>query len=406
MTLTLLLDLDDTLLSNDIQTFVPAYLKALGKHLFNYIAPEKMAHELLSATQVMISNNTAALSLEHSFDRVFYPAIRQTKAELRPVLEQFYEDIFPALAPLTAQRPDAIQMVNYAIQRGHTLVVATNPIFPRKAILHRLNWAGLAAEQVPFSLVTDYERFHFAKPNPAFFTEILAQLGWPNQPAVVIGNSLEDDLLPAAQIGLPVYWVVDPPVPFPSELQKVFHPLSASGGLQDVPAWLDKVESASLRENFSTPNAILAVLRSTPAALDTLCLHLTTQQWRERPAPDEWNLTEILCHLRDADREVNIPRLLKVIGESNPFLPGMDTDTWAEQRNYQQQDGPAALQEFIEVRTQLIAQLERLDEAEWQRTARHAIFGPTTLLELTGFIATHDRTHIQQSQATTRALAK
>ena len=56
-------------------------------------------------------------------------------------------------------------------------MVATNPIFPRKAILHRLSWAGLAPEQVPFALITDYERFHFAKPNPAFFAEILAQLG-------------------------------------------------------------------------------------------------------------------------------------------------------------------------------------------------------------------------------------
>lgn len=403
MTLTLLLDLDDTLLSNNIDTFLPAYLKALGKHLYSYVAPDRMVHELLAATQVMLANNTAELNLERSFDQVFYPAIGRSKTELRPMLEQFYEEVFPTLAPLTAQRPEAIQLVDYAVRRGDTLVVATNPIFPRRAILHRIDWAGMPLEKTPFSLVTDYEGFHFAKPNPAFFTEILAQLGWPNQPAVVIGNSLEDDLLPAAQVELPAYWVIDPPAPIPGEHQKVLHPLSSSGPLRDVPAWLEKVDAAGLRQEFTTPKAMLAVLRSTPAALDTLGLRLKGEQWRARPAPGEWSITEIICHLRDVDREVNIPRIEKVIGEANPFLAGINTDTWAEERNYRQEDGLAALRELIEVRTRLIARLQSLYEGDWQRAARHAIFGPTTLQELVGFITTHDRTHIQQSLAVERA---
>jgi FMN phosphatase YigB (HAD superfamily) len=405
MTLTLLLDLDDTLLTNNIQTFLPAYLKALGTHLVAYVAPDKMVQNLLAATQVMIANNAATLSLERSFDQVFYPAIGRTKVEMRPILEQFYDDVFPGLEPLTAQRPDAIRLVDYAVQQGHTLVIATNPIFPRKAILHRLSWAGLKPERGQFALVTDYERFHFAKPNPAFFTEILAQLGWPDQPAVVVGNSLEDGLLPAARLGLPVYWVVDQPVPFPIDLQAILHPLSACGTLRDVPAWLERVDAANVRQEFLTPTAILAVLKSTPAALDTLTIGFTERQWRERPEPNEWSLTEIFCHLRDVDREVNIPRLEKVIGETNPFLPGINTDTWAEERNYRDQDGPSALQEFILERTHLTARLEGLSEADWERPARHAIFGPTNLSELVSFIATHDRSHIQQSLAAARVLA-
>lgn len=405
MTLTLLLDLDDTLLSNDIRIFVPAYLKALGKHLIGYVAPEKMVQELLAATQVMVENNTARLSLEQAFDQVFYPAIGRTKMEMRPVLDQFYNDIFPSLAPLTAQRPDAARLVKDAINKGHTLVVATNPIFPRKAILHRLGWAGLAAEQVPFAMVTDYERFHFAKPNPAFFAEILAQLGWPNQPAVVVGNSLEDDLIPAARLGLPVYWIVDAPAPFPDEYQNLFHPLSSSGPLSDVPAWIEKVDAAGLRQTFTSPDAILALLKSTPAALDTFSLNLTKRQWCEQPEPKEWSLTEIFCHLRDVDREVNIPRLEKVITEPSPFLVGVNSDTWAEERDYLHQDGQAALRAFIETRTRLISQLEGLSEADWQRPARHAIFGPTSLLELVSFTTTHDRSHIQQSLNAIRLLA-
>ena len=392
MTLTLLLDLDDTLLDNDINAFLPAYLKALGKHLSSYVPPGVMIQNLMAATQRMLVNDSAMRSLEHSFDEVFYPAISHSKSDLRATLEYFYSEVFPELHVLTRPRPEAVQMVQYAKEQGHTLVVATNPLFPQKAIYHRLRWAGLEPDKVPFALITTYENFHFAKPNPAYIAEILAQLGWPNQPAVMVGNSLEDDLVPAARLGMPVFWITDQADSLPAG----FHPLSTSGGLTDVPAWLEAVDRANPPQEFSTPEALLAILKSTPAMLDTLSHTLTRPQWLSRPAAGEWSLTEILCHLRDVDREVNLARFEKVIDGLNPFLPGINTDTWAQERAYQQQDGTAALRSFIEVRTHLVAQLEILEKQDWQKPARHAIFGPTNLQELVSFVATHDRSHIQQ----------
>jgi FMN phosphatase YigB (HAD superfamily) len=401
MTLTLLLDLDDTLLGNHIDTFLPAYLNALGKHLINHVSPDRMTHHLLAATRVMLENNTAVNSLEQSFDGAFYPAIGKPKEQLRPLIEQFYDDVFPELQPLTHQRPEAVQMVEQAVRQGHTLVVATNPIFPLKAILHRLNWAGLPAEQVPFRLITAYEDFHFAKPNPAYYAEVLAQLGWPNQPAVMIGNSLEDDIIPASQLGMPVYWVTAEAKPLPDTL----HPLSASGSLLDIPAWIEKIDAAGLKMEFKTPKALLSVLKSTAPAMQTLSMNLTERQWYARPEPKEWSLTEIFCHMRDVDREVNIPRMERIATEEVPFLAGINTDAWIEERNYSAENGPTALKEFVAVRTQLIALLEAMPESNWQQPARHAIFGPTNLQELVSFITTHDRTHVQQCQAAVRALA-
>ena len=400
MTLTLLLDLDDTLLTNDINTFLPAYLKALSKHLLHYVAPEQMVEQLLAGTRKMIENNDPAVTLEQAFDQAFYPAIGHSKESLRGVLEEFYDSIFPQLESQVAQRPESIQLVEWAAAQGHTLVVATNPIFPRKAILHRLRWAGLDPDRVPFSLITDYERFHFAKPNPAFFAEILAQLGWPNQPAVVIGNSLEDDLTPAALLGLPVFWVGQPSGVIPGG----YPPFSASGPIPSIKAWIEHIEGAGLRQEFVEPPAMLAALKSTPAAFDTFQKGLLPHQWRNRPAPDEWSLTEIYAHLRDVDLEVNIPRVEKLITEPMPFLPGINTDSWAEERNYAAMDGTAALHEFIAARTQLIQQLENLSASEWERKASHAIFGPTQLKELISFIATHDRSHIQQVYAAAQSL--
>jgi FMN phosphatase YigB (HAD superfamily) len=400
MTLTLLFDLDDTLLGNNIDTFLPAYLKALGKHLVEHVAPDKMVKNLLAATDLMLKNEQAGLTLEQAFDQGFYPAIGKTKQELRATLEYFYEQVFPSLQPLTSQRADAIRIVERAQAKGHTMVVATNPLFPRMAIYHRLRWAGLPPESTPFALITSYEDFHFAKPNPAYFAEILAQLGWPEQPAVVIGNSITDDLLPAARLGLPGYLVTDAPVTLPAEL----HPLSAQGPLSAVSDWLDLVNAAAPQLDFNTPAGLLAVLKSTPAAMETISRGLDAARWATRPAPEQWSLIEIFCHLRDVDQEVNLPRIEKIVTENNPFVQGINSDTWADERGYIHENGPTGLQEFINARMHLVERLASLPAEAWQLTARHAIFGPTRLLELISFIATHDQSHIRQIQQVIEAL--
>jgi hypothetical protein len=123
---------------------------------------------------------------------------------------------------------------------------------------------------------------------------------------------------------------------------------------------------------------------------------LSPEAWTRRPAPKEWCLTEIACHLRDVEAEVNLPRLQMVLRETNPFLPGKDTDPWADERHYIQQDGPAALRDFVITRQELLYRLDSLQPEDWQRPARHAILGPTTQIELVGIIANHDRLHVQQ----------
>jgi hypothetical protein len=55
-----------------------------------------------------------------------------------------------------------------------------------------------------------------------------------------------------------------------------------------------------------------------------------------------------------------------------------------------------AFQEYLTARLAMLEALKGMSEEEWSRRARHSIFGPTTLLEMIGFMATHDRIHIQQ----------
>ena len=72
-----------------------------------------------------------------------------------------------------------------------------------------------------------------------------------------------------------------------------------------------------------------------------------------------------------------------------------------KERQYAIQDGPQALVDFTAARKETLGLLDGLG-TEWSRPARHAIFGPTQLQELVGFMAGHDRAHVQQVWKTMR----
>lgn len=391
MTLTLLLDLDGTLLDNRIETFIPAYLQRLSAFLAKDAEPDRMVQQLMLATRKMVENNNSGCTLKEVFDAAFFPALGLQLTDVQENIDRFYNDVFPELETITHPIPGAQELVEEALRRGYRVAIATNPLFPRIAITHRLAWAGLPVERYPQLFVPSYETFHFAKPNPAYYAELMGQLGWPEGPVLMVGNDPVMDIQAARQAGFSVYWTHSDGAVSADVVP------DGHGSLPGVLDWLDTLRSRELRPNLTTPKAILAVLRATPAALHRLSSALPHEQWSRRPAQNEWCLTEILCHLRDVDEEVNLPRIQKVLGEDNPFLPGMDTDPWAEERDYLRQDGPHALHAFTRVRMKLLQQLDQLEPVQWQRPARHAIFGPTTLNEISIIHAGHDRMHVQQT---------
>ena len=64
MMLTLLLDLDDTLLNTNINAFVPAYFQALSKQLAGRVSPEKMLPALMSGMRLMTESEDPSRTLQ------------------------------------------------------------------------------------------------------------------------------------------------------------------------------------------------------------------------------------------------------------------------------------------------------------------------------------------------------
>ena len=105
---------------------------------------------------------------------------------------------------------------------------------------------------------------------------------------------------------------------------------------------------------------------------------------------------EILCHLRDVDAEITIPRIHTIRTESNPVIEGINADKWADERNYHLADWDNTLAEFIDQRMVLLETLNSIEMDEWAEESRHTILGPTSLFEIIKIAARHDRLHIHQ----------
>jgi len=127
--------------------------------------------------------------------------------------------------------------------------------------------------------------------------------------------------------------------------------------------------------------------------------------WRWRPAENEWSLAEVMCHMRDVERDVHLARYKAIISQENPFISGVASDEWAESRSYNTQDGREAAADFFSLRRQSLEQLRWLGDEQWQRTGTHAYFGTTSLHELISLAVQHDQAHWGQIQELLPGLA-
>lgn len=204
----ILFDLDDTLLGNNMEHFLPRYFALLGEYARPIFADRRqLLQELLHGTQAMIADLDPTRTNREKFWRTFTERTGLDQAEAEPFFNRFYEEEFPRLQAVTEQRPAARRVVRACFDRGLQVVIATNPLFPRRAIEHRLAWAGVPVTEFDFALVTSYENVHAAKPHAAYYREILARIGAEPETTLMVGDHWENDMAPAAGLGMRVFWI-------------------------------------------------------------------------------------------------------------------------------------------------------------------------------------------------------
>jgi FMN phosphatase YigB (HAD superfamily) len=217
----LLLDLDDTLIDNSMDTFIPAYFRALEAFVAYVVEPGRFIEELLKATRAMDGNDGSGSSNEEVFAAAFYPALGVPREEMEPLLARFYAEAFPQLAPLTGQRSAAPKIIEWAKDRDLQVVIATNPLFPRTAIEQRMAWGGVGVDRFDYELVTCYENSHATKSSPAYFREIVDFLGRKPEECLMVGDNWGWDVVCAGTAGIPSFWIASDGAPLPEPAVEV-----------------------------------------------------------------------------------------------------------------------------------------------------------------------------------------
>lgn len=150
--------------------------------------------------------------------------------------------------------------------------------------------------------------------------------------------------------------------------------------------------------NF-TPTPIIEQLALNRLVFDALFTAGVNNNILYRPAPEKWNLLEILCHLVDEETDDFRARLQHVLLQPEQPLPSIDPVGWVNSRNYAEQDFGKKLEQFLKERHQSVRWLQSLEEPTWDNAYAHPKFGPMTAkMFLCNWLA-HDMHHIRQINA-------
>ena len=147
----------------------------------------------------------------------------------------------------------------------------------------------------------------------------------------------------------------------------------------------------------------LSTLKETPSQLKGSLAGVPKklQQWN--PAPGKWSIQQIICHMRDMEKDAYLTRYQRILEEDTPSLPDLDGDTLALERGYQELKLGEVVRDWKRARAESIKLLRRVKGAQWQRVGTHETDGPLTMEELLHRHAVgNDRAHLNQIQAIKR----
>lgn len=202
----ILFDLDGTLLDIDLQRFLGRYFGALREATLSFASPETadiVMEAVHRGTRAMMEPHPGTTNAS-AFAEEFQAASGTSFESVREVYDKFYADVFPTLSDDAMPAAGARRVVEVARGLGLRIAIATNPIFPRVAVEHRLAWAGM--DDLELDVLTTYEHMLACKPHPEYFSQTADLIGVEPQHCMMVGDDRYLDM-PAADIGMRTYYV-------------------------------------------------------------------------------------------------------------------------------------------------------------------------------------------------------
>jgi uncharacterized damage-inducible protein DinB len=123
----------------------------------------------------------------------------------------------------------------------------------------------------------------------------------------------------------------------------------------------------------------LTTLVATPTRLKEALAGIPKKLLLWTPAPGKWSIHEIVCHLRDMEREAYIERYRRILAEDNPALPDIDGDRYAIERDYRSMKLGEVVRDWAKLRKESLKLLKKVKGAQWGRVGTHATAGPLSV---------------------------
>jgi FMN phosphatase YigB (HAD superfamily)/thymidylate kinase len=232
---TLLVDLDGTLVDIRARRALELSLVVAGAKRFARVIPPWRFHStFFGAVRAARSHGSTHTNYE-VLERTLSERSGAPRPTIAALLRGFIEEDFSRSARHWVPIPGARGLLEHARASGMRLVLATNPVWPVRAVRMRLAWAGL--DDVDFDFVSHSEVMTRSKPHVAYYRELLTRIGRRPEECAMIGNDAVKDL-PAVEIGIRTFLVRSPVANGRTGAPTRDARLDAWGSLDDAREWI------------------------------------------------------------------------------------------------------------------------------------------------------------------------
>lgn len=244
---TLLFDLDGTIIDISKRAEILFYLRAF-KRFKKYFNPMSFYVSFWKSLRSLQTHNTSRSNYDVFIEKMARYG-RTTPQVMDLLASELVEKDFQSLGKFFKPVPGARETIDLAHERGYSLALVTNPVFPRKTVLCRMEWAGLRAEN--FLFITSSQDMSRCKPSVEFYESLLTRFNLKPEQCLMIGNTPVDDL-PAHDAGIRTF-LVETALSQKIVRKSIEDPrLDARGTYPDLMRWLkdgrQKLESSDDHE--------------------------------------------------------------------------------------------------------------------------------------------------------------
>jgi len=202
---TILFDLDGTLLPMDIKQFMDLYFHEMYKSFEGIVDKATLVDHVMKATETMVRDTTRQTN-EEVFMKAYEALSGADMVDHKKRWDDFYGGGYKHVKASSKTSHQMIEAVALLKNKGYQLVLVTNPLFPKDAIIQRIVWAGLDPED--FAYITSFEGNSYCKPQLKMYEEVLEHLGLKAEACMMVGNDVDEDMI-AGQLGMTTYLVTE-----------------------------------------------------------------------------------------------------------------------------------------------------------------------------------------------------